>query len=98
MVRTDEDPFRQPPRGRSAAATSPEGGGKGEVRIRPESAQGGDCRARAADSRPYGGDGVGAYWREKRARRKAGKTKKRTIHRINKCLDAEKRDIGELYK
>ena len=32
MVRTDEDPFRQPPRGRSAAATSPEGGGKGVVR------------------------------------------------------------------
>ena len=35
VLRTDDDPFRQPPRGRSAAATpkTPIGGGKGMVRI-----------------------------------------------------------------
>ena len=57
MVRTDEDPFRQPPRGRAAAATSPEGGGKGEVRIRLRRVRKADCRAGRIVMRRYGGDG-----------------------------------------
>ena len=55
----DEAPFRQPPRGRSAAATSPEGGGKGVVRMEEapfrQPPRGGSA---AATSPEGGGKGV----------------------------------------
>ena len=51
------EPFRQPPRGRSAAATSPEGGGKSVGADSPGEAQGG--RLIAA---PTGDGGGGCGW------------------------------------
>ena len=49
VLRTDDDPFRQPPRGRSAAATPKTsiGGGKGMVRIRRFARDGRECCGRS---------------------------------------------------